>query len=107
MALTVTPTADAVTAAKRHVIGDIRIVYGEIQFDNSYPTGGEAIVAKDLGFDVRIDEIFFQPFDNAASRIAVYDKAAGKVKLFTAMSTEAANASDQSTIKVRFVAYGK
>lgn len=106
MALTITRAKDPTTSSERRVIGDCRLITGEIQFDNSYPTGGEAITAAELGFDKSVFELFFN-HDPAASRIPVYDKANGKIKLFTALSTEAANASDQSTIKVRFLAVGE
>jgi len=51
MALTVT--------LDEHVVsGNSRIVFGRIAFDSSYPTGGEALTANDVGLGI-IDEICF------------------------------------------------
>ncbi len=109
MAITVTKTKDPSTNAERWVAGDHRIVTGEVKFDSSYEAGGEPITAADLGFDRRIDEIFFAPRydDPANTRLATYDKAAGKVKLLISLAAEAAGGSDQSAVKMRFFAIGE
>jgi len=53
MALTVT-----IPDGAKSVFGNKRITVGTIAFDSSYPTGGEALVAGDIGFD-KIDFITF------------------------------------------------
>jgi hypothetical protein len=53
MALTIT-----IPDAGRTVIGNKRLVFGTIAFDSSYPTGGEALTAGNLGLD-KIDHITF------------------------------------------------
>ena len=53
MALTIT-----IPDAGRTVIGNKRLVFGTLAFDASYPTGGEALTAGDLGLD-KIDHITF------------------------------------------------
>ena len=88
------------------VFGDRRVWVGTITFDSSYPTGGEAIVPGDFGFS-EINHVIVGPNDAAASRIAAWDRTNSKIKLFTALSTEAANASNQSTISMPLVVIGK
>ena len=53
MALTVT-----IPDGAKSVFGNKRITMGTIAFDASYSTGGEALVAGDIGFD-KIDFITF------------------------------------------------
>jgi hypothetical protein len=86
-------------------MGDRRVWMGTVTFDSAYPTGGETLVAADLGFT----EIDFVVIDDnpASSRIAVWDPATGKLKLFTALSTEAGNGTDQSTIICPLLVIGK
>lgn len=81
-----------------------KAVVVDITFDNSYPTGGEAFAAA----DVQLSSIDYVNVDQkgAASRIVNYDYTNSKLMLFTALSTEAANASDQSTIVVRALVVG-
>ena len=75
-----------------------------VTFDNNYLTGGTALLPSDLGL---------QSFkwvearqEGVASRIVEFNYTTNKLMLFTALSTEAANASDQSAIVVRVIAYG-
>lgn len=101
MALTFTanPTApiNTVQGARRQFIGFVT-------FDNSYPTGGEAIAASDFNLS-RIDMVLVgQPV--GSTRIVTWDDANSKLKVYTALSTEATNASDQSAIKVPVIVIG-
>lgn len=75
-----------------------------IAFDSSYPTGGEAIVAADLGLDSAID--IFIPAVNGAN-FAVYDRTNGKLLLYTADGTEASASSDQSAVSVDAIVLGR
>ena len=81
-----------------------RLVAADITFDNSYPTGGEALTPADLGLRDILSVAAEQK--GVVSRLCEYDYTTQKLKLFTALSTEAANASDQSTITVRVLALG-
>lgn len=79
-------------------------VVADITFDNSYPTGGESLAAADVGLS-SIEYVKAEQ-KGVASRICEYDYANSKLMLFTALSTQAANASDQSTIVVRALVVG-
>ena len=97
MALTITRENDS-----PYVVGDRRQSHGAITFDTSYPTGGEAVTALDFGFttlhDVRPEFV--------SGRFVDFDKTNSKLRLYTAVGTEATAASDQSSITVRYVAVG-
>lgn len=105
MALTITEQADPTTAGEKFSIGDRFAVIASVLFDNSYPTGGEAILPSDFGLEAQIDAVV--PLSTGGGRILEHDKANSKLKLFTALGTEAANASDQSTITARVLVIGK
>lgn len=103
MALTITLTDD------NAVDGDKRVRRGTIQFDNSYPTGGEAVSAADL----KLNGIESFNCDNVSRQgnrlIAVNMGLAPSVVVlvvYTALGTEALNASDQSTQFIGFEAVG-
>lgn len=72
-------------------------------FDNSYPTGGESISA--IWNDLRtVNQIFVSTI---ANRIPVVDYSGKKLKLYTALGTEASDTSDQSSITgVKLTAIG-
>lgn len=103
MALTITLTDD------NAVEGDKRVRRGTIQFDNSYSSGGEAVAAADLklngieSFDC--DNVTRQGNRLCAVNMGLAPSVAVLV-LYTALGTEAANASDQSTQVVGFEAKG-
>ena len=79
----------------------------DITFDASYPTGGYAVAASDFGLDRVLDTVMVNNVTAAGTRLVAYDPATKKLKIFTALSTEASNASDQSAIVARVVAIGK
>lgn len=91
-----------ITDVQRTVKGNKREVTATVLFDSSYPTGGEAVAAADFGLST-VDYIIVHPH---ASRIGVYDRTNKKILLYTALATEAANASDQSTITVHATVSG-
>jgi len=103
MALTIT-----VPDAGRTVIGNKRLVIGTIAFDSSYPTGGEALTAGDLGLD-KIDHITFtsdvvQCYWASDLLLAYYgDNDAGADGEFA----QAANTDDLSAANVGFFAIGR
>lgn len=81
-----------------------KVVTGTLTFDSSYPTGGEDISEITAFFrGGNADAIVFEQL---ATRIVTFDRTAKKALLYTALSTEAANASNQSAIVVRFIAIG-
>jgi hypothetical protein len=93
MALTFSEVTRTLTANKRVVVADVTL-------DNSYPTGGEAISPSDVGLQA-FEAVLIPSINNAGTRFLVWDQANSKVKVLTALSTEAANASDQSTTVFR------
>lgn len=99
-----------VTKDKVYVVGDRKRVEATVLFDNSYPTGGESLTAANLGLELELNSVDIGAVttNNAASidKRAVYDRTNSKLALFTGI-TEATNASDQSTIRVKVSAIGK
>lgn len=103
MALTIT-----IPDAGRTVIGNKRLVFGTIAFDSSYPTGGEALTAGNLGLD-KIDHITFtsdivQCYWASNLLLAYYgdnDNAAD------AEFVQVANTDDISAANVGFFAIGR
>jgi hypothetical protein len=96
MALTIQFVRNPSTPNRHEVVADVT-------FDNSYPTGGESLTAADLGLP---DVVHLEARQKGVgTRIAEYDYSGSKLKLFTALGTEAANASDQSAIVVRVSAF--
>lgn len=83
---------------RKHVASGLKTVYLKITFDNSYPTGGETLGLATYGLTPA--SVSFVGFEPTSNRIATYDRTNDKVLLYTALGTEAANASDQSTIVV-------
>ena len=103
MALTIT-----IPDAGRTVIGNKRLVFGTLAFDASYPTGGEALTAGDLGLD-KIDHITFtsdvvQCYWASNKLLAYYgDNDAGADGEFA----QAANTDNLSAANVGFFAIGR
>lgn len=103
MALTFTKTRSG-------VMGDVRYWFGDITFDSSYPTGGEAIAKSDFGFPGAILHVQVNPVDDAGYD-AWYDHASSKIKLYdedntSGIAAEPTNTSDQSGRVVRVTAFG-
>lgn len=94
------------TERTRDVVGSRRRVAGSLTFDNSYPTGGESYDASIFGLSL-LDEVFVAAFPAAGAKLVAHDVTNKKVKVFTAISTEAAASSDQSTVVVDVMAFGK
>jgi hypothetical protein len=100
VALTVTQLDDLPVLTGNVVQRRVRLT-----FDNAYPTGGEAYTADLLGLSV-LHRLDVSAVNNQANRLILHDPANLKVKVYTALGAEAANASDQSTITVDAVAIG-
>ncbi len=95
MALTIVDPTDGL-APRRKSAGATQIVHAKITFDSSYPTDGEAVAPADIGLSRIISATCSH--DTVGSRIVIWDQANLKLKLYTALGTEAADASNQATI---------
>ena len=92
MALTVTETT-------KTVFGDKRVVFAQVTFDSSYPTGGEAVAASDFpSISTAIEEVAVLSSSPAGTEVVLYDRANAKLLVFTGDGTQASNASDQSGV---------
>ena len=83
-----------------------KVISGVVALDSSYPTGGEDISEIFNQFK-NCKRVIVDALGTAGSRLFAVDFANKKLKVFTALSTEAANASDQSAIECRFNAIGE
>lgn len=64
----------------RHNVGDARLHVGTIDFDSSYPTGGESLTPANVGL-VKIDSM---DFDSQSGYTFVYDHSNQKVLVYVA-----------------------
>ncbi len=86
------------------VFGDKRVVFADVAFDNSYPTGGLALSGATLGL---VGAVQFLDANAALGRTFAYDYANSKVKAFTTSTgVEVANAVDLSAVVTRIIAVG-
>ena len=105
MALTLTKTASG-------VMGDKRYWLGTLAFDDSYPTGGEAITAANVEMQSSIQGSVVGTGNVATKRVA-FDPSASAFLVFvedgtTGKEAQAANASDQSGITdVQLMVFGE
>jgi len=89
-------------------LGKYRMSCGTIAFDASYPTGGEAIAAADVGFPTTIDALIFVGGDAATKRLS-WDKANGTVLVYletTGTYAEQGSGTDPGLSAARFMAWG-
>jgi len=102
MTITITElaTGDAtnVRTIRELASSGLRIVFLKVTFDNSYPTGGESLGLANYGLTPA--NVAFFGCEQVSNRICTYDRTNDKLLLYTALSTEAANASNQSSITV-------
>lgn len=73
------------------VLGDRRAVIANIDFDASYPTGGESVTPAQFGFVTRIDFLIAEP---KGGYTFVYDRANSKLLAYT---TGAAHTHTENT----------
>lgn len=107
MAVSFAKQTDQTAAVYPVVFGDRKAAIGRFTFDASYPTGGELVTPDIVGFDNQIDFILINNVNLPGSRLVSYDRVNKKLLLFSALSTEVANASDQSTISIDAIVIGK
>ena len=86
------------------------LVVGTVLFDNSYPTGGEAITAANFGLS-RIDAVVVGS-NSGAGVDAVWDAANSKLKLFdedgtSGISAEFASTGDASANTATILVFGQ
>ena len=93
------------TEAHRGVVGSRRVWRGTVTFDSSYPTGGEALVPGDFGFNLDIENV--QIIADRGTETVQWDRANSKILVHTADGTQATNASDQSAVTATVVATGR
>lgn len=92
----------AITPISRDVEGSDVTVVSSIagSAGANYTTGGETVTATDLGV-TRINSVDVENVDATAARLFAVDRTglpnSFKLKVFTALSTEAASNSNQST----------
>jgi hypothetical protein len=93
-----------ITIVKKPALPSGQSLVADFKFDNAYVTGGLSLKPSDLGLQ---DIAYLDAKQKGvASRLCEFDPVAQTLKLFTALGTEAANASDQSTITVRALVLG-
>lgn len=97
MALTAT-----INAQQSNVTGSQRVVTAKLQFDNSYPTGGYAVLPKAFGL-AGVHRMAIEPSVDASSAtsfIPRYNPTTGKVSVFKSNGTtnliEVTNGTDLS-----------
>jgi hypothetical protein len=107
MALTIAKTASG-------VMGDKRYFLGTVAFDASYPTGGEAVTAAELEFQLQVDAVIINAQSSLVpTKVVSYDPSTGKLVInvedgTSGIMAEAGNASDQSgVVDVQFIAFGE
>lgn len=99
-------------------IGDRYMSVSTVALDNSYPTGGEALAASDLGFALTNDPEFHVVAHSTAGYVTEYDHTNKKLKVYRQKDPAAAggadialpevgNTADLSAVTVRVTAYGK
>lgn len=91
-----------VTVDRRTREGNREVTYGTITFDDSYPTGGEAITAANVGLGT-IEQLVVHP--SSTGHVFPYDYSAAKVLAFNG-TTEIANEVDLSAQVARYRAVG-
>ena len=108
MALTLTTPSNAASAVGVPGGTGSRFVIKRIQFDDSYPSGGEPLTPGALGFkSIHVvlahgeDSGYVPQYDYTNEKMAVYEAGADGAAL-----DEVANTTDLSALYIRVVAYG-
>lgn len=90
------------------VAGDKRRTMGNVTFDSSYPTGGEALSPNQIG----LADILWMDVENPvngtpAARLCTYDHTNDRFLVFTSSDgNEVANGTNLSAFSARFEAVG-
>jgi hypothetical protein len=109
MALTVAVTRTII--GKASALKGYKVVLADITFDDSYATGGEAIVAADLGL-TSLELLIVNPAPGTTTYLPVWDSANAKIKVYNSAGDgdafdEAASMDDVEAIGVfKAVAFG-
>jgi hypothetical protein len=93
-----------ISVVKRPAMPAGKAVIADVTFDSSYDAGGESLTASDLGL-LNIEYLEAHQ-KGVGNRICQYDYANSKLRLYTALGTEATTGSNQSAITVRIFAIG-
>lgn len=76
------------------VFGNRRVVFADIDFDSSYPAGGEDLTLATMG----LKSVDFVQIENNSGYIFEYDRTNEKLKAFTPTAAQAAVTTDELTI---------
>ena len=93
MALTVAQTLST-------VVGNQKMTVSDVTFDASYPTGGEALIAADLGLTTIDTALVF------ATEGYTAEWASDLLVVYSAAATEVVDATDLNTLTVKVLAFG-
>jgi hypothetical protein len=94
-----------ITNVKKNVVGAQRELIADIDFDSSYPAGGEAFSPRDVDPTLPTSASFhfvaiqLNDATIADNRIFSYDHTNKKIIMYTAVNTEATG--NQAAVKVR------
>lgn len=90
------------------VYGNFRIVGMLAVGDTSYPTGGYPVAPLVAGRLTQVLAVFVRASPEfAANRLLRWNQSSNTIQIYTALGTEAANASDQSTTFVAITVLGR
>lgn len=89
-----------VAQALNTVVGNQRMTVTSVTFDDSYPTGGEALTAADLGLNVIDQAIVYATSGYAA------EWAGDLLVVYASAGTEVTDATDLQTLTVQVLAFG-
>lgn len=106
MALTISNDSNVDGWLMKHIKDDMKLVHATITFDNSYPTGGEAVTAANFGLS-SIHTVIPYPTDQSGTYVAVWDGTNSKIKMMSALGTEVSNGTDLSSVKLDVLVIGK
>lgn len=100
--------AAAVSLIEQTVEGNKRVGVADVTFDNSYPTGGEAVTPSQFGLTNATYGICNVKTVGGTVNVAnvYYDRANKKLLVFDETPAEAANAADLSTLVVQVKMFG-
>jgi hypothetical protein len=91
-------------------IGDLKVTVTNVVGDSSYPTGGSAITAQQLGLPTTVlfsqTEVAASSGTNCASTGSAYNSSTGKLVCFANTGVEVANATNLSGITWQIIAFG-
>ena len=97
------------TKLRRTVVGNMRLAIYQVTFDNSYPTGGEALTAADLGLSsIEImktdggDGGYVPQFDYANNKMLMFEAGADGAALDEVTAT-----TDLSSVSFRIEVTGR